>query len=299
MPLTDIGSQPQPSFDLWGDIQQLLQFHFMENAFEAGTIVAVVAGLIGYFMVLRGQSFAGHTLAQVGFPGAAGAALIGVTPALGLIVFCVATAFGIAALSDGRSQERRAESAAIGSILAFMLALGFLFASLYSGFINGVYAFLFGTFIGISDSQVEILLLVAVIALVALAIIGRPLLFASIDPESAAARGVPVRGLAFAFLVLLGLAVAEAAQITGTLLVFALLVAPAATAQQITARPAFGMVLTVVIALAITWLGLSVAYFTIYPIGFFVTSFAFAGYLIARAVRWGSTYAGRRMGAFA
>lgn len=299
MPLTDFGSQPQPSFDLWGDIQQLLQFHFMENAFEAGTIVAIVAGLIGYFMVLRGQSFAGHTLSQVGFPGAAGAALIGVTPALGLLVFCVATAFGIAALSDSASQERRAESAAIGSILAFMLALGFLFASLYSGFINGVYAFLFGTFIGITDSQVEILLVVAVIAVVALAVIGRPLLFASIDPDSAAARGVPVRALSFAFLVLLGLAVAEAAQITGTLLVFALLVAPAATAQQLTVRPAFGMVLTVAIALAVTWLGLSVAYFTIYPIGFFVTTFAFAGYLIARAVRWGSAYAGRHRTAFA
>jgi zinc/manganese transport system permease protein len=299
MPLTDIGSQPQPSFDLWGDVQQLLQFHFMENAFEAGTIVAVVAGLIGYFMVLRGQSFAGHTLAQVGFPGAAGAALIGVAPAFGLLVFCVATALGIASLSDSRSRERRTESAAIGSILAFMLALGFLFASLYSGFIDGVYAFLFGTFIGISDSQVEILLLVGVVAVLALALIGRPLLFASIDPDVAAARGVPVRFLAFAFLVLLGLAVAEAAQITGTLLVFALLVAPAATAQQLTARPALGILLTVAIALAVTWLGLAVAYYTIYPIGFFVTTFAFAAYLGARAVRWGADAAGRRVPALA
>jgi zinc/manganese transport system permease protein len=299
MPLTDFGSQPQPSFDLWADVQQLLQFHFMENAFEAGTIVAVVAGLIGYFMVLRGQTFAGHTLAQVGFPGAAGAALVGVAPAFGLIVFCVATALGIATLSDSRSSERRAESAAIGSILAFMLALGFLFASLYTGFIDGVYAFLFGTFIGISDSQVEILMLVAVIALVALIVIGRPLLFASVDPDAAAARGVPVRFLAFAYLVLLGLAVAEAAQITGTLLVFALLVAPAATAQQLTARPARGLVLTVAIALLVTWLGLSVAYFTIYPIGFFVTSFAFAAYLVARGVRWGTDAGGRRLGASA
>jgi zinc/manganese transport system permease protein len=299
MPLTDVGSQPQPSFDLWGDAQQLLQFHFMQNALEAGTIVAIVAGLIGYFMVLRGQSFAGHTLSQVGFPGAAGAALIGVTPALGLLVFCVATALGIAMLSDAHSQERRAESAAIGSILAFLLATGFLFASLYSGFIDGVYAFLFGTFIGISDSQVEMLLVVAMVAVAVLAVIGRPLLFASVDPDVAAARGVPVRLLAVTFLVLLGLAVAEAAQITGTLLVFALLVAPAATAQQLTARPGLGIVLTVAIALLVTWLGLSVAYFTIYPIGFFVTTFAFTAYLIARAVRWGTAIAGHRGAAFA
>ncbi|HEY6379444.1 MAG TPA: metal ABC transporter permease [Candidatus Dormibacteraeota bacterium] len=299
MPLTDLGSPPQPSFDLWGDLQQLLQFHFMQNALEAGTIVAVVAGLIGYFMVLRGQSFAGHTLSQVGFPGAAGAALLGVTPALGLLVFCVATALGIATLSDAHSQERRAESAAIGSILAFLLATGFLFATLYSGFIDGVYAFLFGTFVGITDSQVAMLLLVALVAVSVLAVIGRPLLFASVDPDVAAARGVPVRLLAVTFLVLLGLAVAEAAQITGTLLVFALLVAPAATAQQLTARPGLGLALTVAIALLVTWLGLSVAYFTIYPIGFFVTTFAFTAYLIARAVRWGTGIAGRHGAALA
>lgn len=294
MPITDIGGPPQLSFDLFADVQQLLEFHFMQNAFEAGTIVAVVAGLMGWFMVLRGQSFAGHTLSQVGFPGAAGAALVGVMPAAGLLVFCVASALGIAVLSDGRSEGGRTESAAIGSILAFTLATGFLFASLYSGFVGGVYAFLFGTFIGISDSQVEILAAVALVAVAALAVIGRPLLFASVDPDVAAARGVPVRFLAVAFLLLLGLAVAEAAQITGTLLVFALLVAPAATAQQLTARPALGLVLSVAIALLVIWLGLAVAYFTVYPIGFFVTSFAFAAYLVARAARWASTSAGRR-----
>src|SRR4029077_19895014 len=122
--------------------------------------------------------------------------------------------------------------------------------------------------------------------------IGRPLFFASVDVEVAAARGVPVRAPAVAFLVLLGLAVAEAAQITGTLLVFALLVAPAATAQQLTARPALGLALSVAFALLVIWLGLTVAYFTVYPIGFFVTSLGFAAYLVARAARWASTSAG-------
>src|SRR6202011_3847934 len=179
-------------------------------------------------------------------------------------------------------------------ISAFLLAVGFLFASLYGGFVEGVYAFLFGTFSGISDSQVLIVAVVAAAAIAVLVGIGRPLFFASIDPEVAAARGVPVRALALAFLVLLGLAVAETAQITGTLLVFALLVAPAATAQQLTARPALGMALAVVIALLVTWLGFAIAYFTVYPIGFFVTTLAFAAYLGARAVRWRTRAAGPR-----
>ena len=294
MPIADFGAQPHASFDIWSDLQQLLQFHFMQNAYVAGTIVATVAGVIGYFMVLRGQSFAGHTLSQVGFPGAAGAALAGLPPALGLLVFCVGSALGIAVLSQGPGQDRRAEAAAIGSILAFTLATGFLFASLYTGFVNSVYAFLFGTFTGISDGQVAIVAVVAAVAVAALAVIGRPLLFASVDPDVAAARGVPVRALAIAFLVLLGLAVSETAQITGTLLVFALLVAPAATAQQLTARPGLGLALSVVITLVVTWLGLGIAYFTVYPIGFFVTSLAFAAYLGARGVRRASRGAGRR-----
>jgi zinc/manganese transport system permease protein len=278
--------QPQPSLDLWADVQQLLEFHFMQNAFAAGTIVAIMAGLIGYLMVMRGQTFAGHALSQVGFPGAAGAALIGVSPLLGLLGFCSAAAVAIAAFANQRARERRAETAAIGALLAFALALGFLFASLYHGFVDGIYAFLFGTFIGITDSQVLTLLVVAALSLGLLITIGRPLFFATVDPDVAAARGVPVRTLSVVFLILLGLAVAESASITGTLLVFALLVTPAAAAQQLTARPLLGMALSVVIALAVTWLGLSIAYFTVYPSGFFITSIAFAAYLLARGSRW-------------
>lgn len=278
--------QPQASFDLWSDVQQILEFHFMQNAIVAGTIVAVMAGLIGYFMVLRGQSFAGHTLSQVGFPGAAGAALVGAPPLAGLLVFCTAAALAIAGLSDPRARERRAESAAIGAILAFALALGFLFASLFAGNVQHVYDYLFGTFVGISDGQVTSLLVVAAVAVAALTAVGRPLLFATVDPDVAAARGVPVRALAVAFLVLLGLAVAMCALITGTLLVFALLVAPAAAAQQLTVRPLLGLALSVAIALGVTWVGMGIAYFTIYPIGFFITSLAFAVFLVARATRY-------------
>lgn len=273
------------SSNLVDDIRQLFEFPFMVNAFRAGTIVAVVAGAIGWFMVVRRQAFAGHTLALVGFPGAAGAVWLGISATWGFFGFCVAAALLIAAVRPARGDKYSEESAGIGTVQAFALASGFLFISLYRGFLNGVNALLFGSFLGITSEQVLVLLIVGVAALVALAAVGRPLLFASVDPDVAAARGVRVRRLSVLFLVLLGLTVAEVSQITGTLLVFALLVMPAATAQLLTARPAVSMAITIALGLAVTWLGLAVAYFTPYPIGFFVTSFAFAGYVAAAAVR--------------
>jgi zinc/manganese transport system permease protein len=283
-----------PAVDVFGEVQQLFTYQFMVNALLAGTIVAVVAGVVGWFMVLRGQSFAGHTLSQVGFPGAAGAALVGATPAAGLLVFCVLAALGIAVLGDRRSVERRAEAAGIGSILAFALALGYLFATLYSGFVGGVQAFLFGTFLGITQTQVLLLLIASLVVLGAMAVMARPLLWASIDPDAAAARGVPVRALSIIFLIVLGVGVAEAAQITGTLLVFALLVAPAATAQQLSARPPVALALSVVIGLLVAWVGMAVAYWTGYPVGFWVTSAAMALYLLARGARFAVHLRGRR-----
>jgi len=275
------------SWNLVDDVRQLFEFPFMVNAFRAGTIVAVVAGAIGWFMVVRRQAFAGHTLALVGFPGAAGAVWLGISATWGFFGFCVAAALVIAAIRPSRGDNYSEESAGIGTVQAFALASGFLFISLYRGFLNGVNALLFGSFLGITSEQVLVLLLVGLAALVALAAVARPLLFASVDPEVAAARGVRVRRLSVLFLVLLGLTVAEVSQITGTLLVFALLVMPAATAQLLTARPALSMAITIALGLAVTWLGLAVAYFTPYPIGFFVTTFAFAGYVAAAAVRHG------------
>jgi zinc/manganese transport system permease protein len=281
------------SWNLVDDVRQLFEFPFMVNAFRAGTIVAVVAGAIGWFMVVRRQAFAGHTLALVGFPGAAGAVWLGISATWGFFGFCVAAALVIAAIRPSRGDNYSEESAGIGTVQAFALASGFLFISLYRGFLNGVNALLFGSFLGITSEQVLVLLLVGLAALVALAAVARPLLFASVDPEVAAARGVRVRRLSVLFLVLLGLTVAEVSQITGTLLVFALLVMPAATAQLLTARPALSMAITIALGLAVTWLGLAVAYFTPYPIGFFVTTFAFAGYVAAAAVRHGGVIARR------
>jgi zinc/manganese transport system permease protein len=271
------------SWDLLADIRNLWAYPFMVSAFRAGAIVAVVAGVMGWFMVLRRQAFAGHTLALAAFPGAAGATLIGISAIYGYFAFCVGAAvvIALAAGDRGPAGSRSGESALTGIVQAFTLACGMLFVALYKGFLNGTTALLFGSFLGITAGQVVVLAVVGLAVLAVLAVIGRPLLFASADPGVAAALGVPVRALSAGFLVLLGAAVAETAQITGALLVFALLVMPAATAQRLTPRPLAGLVLTVVIGWAVTWAGLIAAYYTPYPIGFYVTSFAFAAYLAA------------------
>jgi zinc/manganese transport system permease protein len=278
---------PTLSWNLVSDVHELLEYQFMINALQAGTIVAVMAGVIGWYMVLRRQSFAGHTIAVMAFPGAAGAALAGLPATLGYYLAC-----GIAALTIGRAggththaQGRGSESAAIAAVQVAGLAAGFLFLSLYSGVLEELDTLLFGTFLGIDRAQVLTLLLVAVAVIAALAAIGRPLLLASLDPDVARARGVPVRALDSGFLLLLGLAVAATSQITGALLVFALLVAPPAAAQTLTPRPGRSLALSVVFALLVTWAGLAVSYFSIYPLGFFVTTFAFSLYALARLAR--------------
>jgi len=266
------------------DLQQMLAYPFMVNALEAGTIVAVMSGAAGWFMTLRRQTFAGHTLALIAFPGAAAAALAGVPAALGYFAFCGAGALVLARLA-GSSRSYSTESAATGTLQAFALGLGFLFVSLYHGLLNGLDSLLFGTFLGITSGQVVALLAVAVVALALTALAARPLLFASLDPDVARASGVPVGLLGFGFLLVLGLAVAETSQITGALLVFALLVTPAATAQVLTPRPWLGIALSMGLALAVTWVGLTLAFFSVYPVGFYVTSLSFGVYVVVRIVR--------------
>ena len=267
------------------DLNALFTFPFMVNALEAGTIVAVLSAVVGWYMVLRRQSFAGHTLSVMAFPGAAGAALIGLPSTLGYYLACGGAALF---MRSGRGSIRRAsgaETVTIATVQTLGLAAGFLFLSLNNAVLGGTETLLFGTFLGVSRGQVLALLLVALIALALVALAARPLLLETIDPEAARARGLPVAILDTGFLLLLAAAVAATSQITGALLVFALLVAPAAAAQQLTMRPARGLLLSVVFAVAIVWLGLGIAYFSIYPVGFYVTSIAFATYLAARLGR--------------
>jgi zinc/manganese transport system permease protein len=274
-------TDPGFSWNLIADIQDMWSLPFMVNAFRAGTIVAVLAAIVGWFMVLRRQSFAGHTLALVGFPGAAAAVWLGLSVTIGYFAFCVVAALVVAALPSGARRGYSEESAVVGTVQSYALACGLLFISLYKGFLNGTNALLFGSFLGITSQQVTVLAVVAAVALAGLAVVGRPLLFASVDGDVATAHGVPTRRLDVGFLLLLGATAAEVSQITGALLVFALLVLPPATAQLITARPARSMLLSVLLALATVWVALFIAYYSAYPIGFWLTSIAFAAYVLA------------------
>jgi zinc/manganese transport system permease protein len=279
---------PGFTWNIITDVQWMWSLPSMVNAFRAGLAVALLAGVIGWFMVLRRQSFAGHSIAVTGFPGAAAAVYLGLSATLGYFGFCIGSALVIALLSRGSGTgvgERAHSSALIAVVQAFALALGAVFLDLYGGFLSSTSAFLFGNFLGITSEDVLTLTLVAVVVLLVMLLIGRRLLFASIDPAVAAARGVSVRTLNVVFLVLLGATVAEVSKFTGSLLVFALLVMPAATAQVLTARTGLSLLLTVVIGVLVTWFGLAWAYFGNQATGFTITSLAFACYVLAYAAK--------------
>ena len=267
------------SWNLVADLREMWSLPFMVSAFRAGTIVAVLAALIGWFMVLRRQSFAGHTLAVVGFPGAAAAAWLGVSLTHGYYAGCVAAALVISLGSARRGHTPAAASAVVGIAQAFALAAGMLLTSLSQGFLNSVSSLLFGSFLGITPSQVNTLVVVAVGALAVLAVIGRPLLFSSVDAGVASAHGVPTRLLGTVFLVLLGVTAAAVSQITGALLVFSLLVLPPATAARLTSRTGRGLALSVGLGLVVVWVALFVAFYSPYPVGFWLTTIAFGLYV--------------------
>lgn len=283
--LASASADVQFSWNLLITIEQLLAFQFMRNALLTGTLIAITAGAIGYFMVLRGQSFAGHTLANVGFAGAAGATLVNLSPVVGMLLFAVGAAIGIEQLNGRPDRSRGQQDVAISTIQTFALGLGLFFVHLSTSYATGIYALLFGAVLGISDRDVWIVGITAIMSLLGLLVIARPLLFASVDPAVAEARGVPVRWLDRGFLLLLAVAVAQAVQVVGVLLIFSLLVTPPAIAERLTARPAIAVLLSIVLALSFTLMGLTVAYFMPYPVGFFVTSFAFGTYVLVRLLQ--------------
>ncbi len=273
------------SWDLLADIQILLHYHFMQNAYLAGTLVALTAGMIGYFMVLRDQSFAGHSLANVGFAGATGALLFGIPSIVGLFLAGILAAIGIQTLNVAGHQNRQSDIA-IGAVFTASLALGFLFIHLStSEYASNVYNVLFGNVLGIDDTDVGVIAWSTLLLVGVLLFIARPLFFASIDPDVAAAHRVPVRALSFGYLILLALEVAVAVQVVGVLLIFALLVTPAAIAQSVTTRPVGAVLIAMALAVLFTWVGLAIGYVTPYPVGFFITTFAFGTYVLVRVGR--------------
>lgn len=266
------------SLNLWIDFQNMWQYAFMRSAFEAGTIVAIVAGIVGYFVVLRRLSFAAHALSHVGFAGAAGAVLIGINPLIGLLLFT--SGGGLTMASLGKKAASR--DVQIGTVLAFMLGLGVLFINLYKGYATEAYSLLFGEILGISTSNVLITLISGVLLIVAISIMYRKLLFTSIDEEVAEAKGISMLGLNIFFLLVVAVATSIAVQIVGVLLIFALLVTPAAISQRLTRRPSRGIFLAAIIALIVTWFGLFISYYLPYPVSFFIATLVFMVYLIVR-----------------
>ena len=273
------------SWNLFTDLRDMWQYAFMRNAFEAGTIIAVVAGIIGYLVVLRRSAFATHALGHVGFSGAAAAVLYGVNPVYGLMAFTCSGGAGMALLGR-RAASRDIE---IGTVLAFMLGLGLLFLSLYKGYATEAYSILFGEILGISDAGVVFTLEASVVVLAVLALIHRPLLFASLDEDVAEAKGLPMLALGLSFMLLLAVAISIAVQVIGVLLIFALMVTPAAVAVRLTKRPLHAVVVSVVVALVSTWMGLFISWYvstsaTPYPVSFFIVTIAFGIYVGVRAI---------------
>jgi zinc/manganese transport system permease protein len=256
-------------------IATIFDYDFMRSALLAGTIVAVVAGAVGYFLVLRQLAFAGHALSHVGFAGATGAVLAGVAPLWGLVAFTVT-----AGIAMGVFGERlRGRDVAVGIILALSLGLGVLFLHFYTSYAVRATSLLFGDVLGVAMRGVWRLLALAAISLVGLGVISRPLLFATIDPELAEARGVSLRLVSVLFLVIVALAVSEATQIVGILLIFALMVGPPAAALRLTSRFLIGFVLSIAFALAQTWLGITLAFVTEWPPSFWITFLSFVTYV--------------------
>jgi zinc/manganese transport system permease protein len=271
---------PYFGWDLLRDLQEVFRYAFMQHAFEAGTVVALSAGVIGYFVVLRGLSFAAHALSHIGFAGATGAVLVGATPIVGLLVFTMSAGAVMGALG----QRLRGRDVTIGLVMAWSLGLGLLFTRLYQGSANLAIGILFGQIFGITGQEVAATFVAGLLTVLALLVVYRPLLFATLDEEVAEAKGVPVGGLSIAFMVILAVAVSEAVQVVGVLLIFALIVAPAAIAERFTTRPSRGLLLSAALAVLFTWAGLSVAYYVPYPVGFFITTIAFSSYILARVL---------------
>jgi zinc/manganese transport system permease protein len=263
------------------DLQQMWKYEFMQHAFEAGTIVAVIAGITGYFVVLRRSAFTAHAFSEIGFAGAAGAVLWGIPPIVGLLLGSTLGGLAIAAL--GRRAANR--DTQIGIVLAFALGLGLLFISLYAGYATEAYSILFGEILGISSGAVLLTFVAGAVILIVVGILYRPLLFASLDEDVAEAEGMPMLVIGTAFLLVVAVAVSFAVQVTGVLLIFSLMVTPAATAQYLSRRPQRAMMISIGIALMVTWVGLSIAYYTPYPVSFFITGIAFGLYLLVRGLR--------------
>ncbi len=257
----------------------------MLNTWIAATVVAAIAGIIGFFAVLRGSTFAAHAIPNGAFAGAAGASLLGINVIWGLAVFAVGGALGIGALG-GEGRGRKARSDVVTALaLVVMLGVGALFVSISTQYAEETYSLLFGEVFGVSRGEVLPILGLGAAAAVAIGVAFRPLMLTSALPEVAEARGVSTRRADLYFLIVMALATSMTVPVVGALLMFSLMIGPAAAARAVTARPGTALALSVVIALATVWLSIALSYQTNWPLGFFVGTIGAVFYLVGQAAR--------------
>jgi zinc/manganese transport system permease protein len=273
----------------------------MMNTWIAATIVAVIAGVTGFFAVLRGQSFAAHAIPNGAFAGAAGAGLLGLNVIWGLAVFALAVALGIGALGSETRGRRARQDVVTALVLVLMLGTGALFLSLSTEYAEVTYSLLFGEVFGVSSAVLLPIAALGAVAIAAIAAIYRPLLLASALPEVADARGVSTRRMELCFLIVMALATTMTVPVVGALLMFALMIGPAAAARSFTRRPGPAIALATGIALVTVWAGIAASYRTNWPLGFFVGVIAAGFFLLGQGwtVARRRGYAPRRVPALA
>ena len=276
------------SWNLVADVRQMLAVDFMRTSFLSGSVIAVTSGLVGYYVLQRHLIFASDALSHVGFAGAMAAAFLGWNPFVGLFGGSIIVGVGMGQLGKISARSR---DIAVGTVLAWILGLGALFLGLYlanpvanTNIAVGV-GVLFGSIFGIDPQTALVISLVGAATSLALLAMARPLLFASLDPEVARARGLPVRLLDALFLTLLAVTVAEAVPAVGALLVFALIVTPAASARRLVKRPYLALALSAALALVITWVGLTMAFYLSYPVSFDISALGFVVYVLVLAFK--------------
>jgi zinc/manganese transport system permease protein len=265
---------------------------FMINSWVVATIVAVVAGCVGFFVVIRGSTFAAHALPLGTFPGAAAASLIGINELWGLIVFS-----GLGVIGISRLARHQRNDVATALTLVTLLGLGTLFLSLSSEYSQAVYALLFGEVLGISAGDIAPVAAISAVVISAMVLLFRPLLLSSVSSELSQARGVSAQRMDLLFLTILALATAMALPVVGALLVFSLMVGPASAARALTSRPVLAMCLSVGIALVTVWAAIAISYLSNWPVGFFVGAIAAISYGMGRCWSWaGTTLSKKNMG---
>lgn len=254
----------------------LFTYEFMRNAFAAGTFAAILAGAVGYFVIMRNLSFAAHALGHIGFAGASGALLLALSPITGQFIFTLIAAIGIGALGERISKS----DMIIGIVLSFCLGLGSLFLYLYHGYAGQASIILFGNLLGVSHHDLQLMFWLMVLSLFFLALITKRILFASLEPELAEAKGISLLWLSIFFMIIMTIAVTLASQVVGVILVFTLVIGPAAIAIQWTRHYWSGIIFSMLLAVLIVWFGIILSYITDWPISFWISALVFIIYLL-------------------